>query len=187
MVRNIRIIRIHDTITGLLPPAEPPPYSPLIPHTSSHLSLRSAGPSPNRVMGSPRARRQAFTSESSVDTLICRARFLRSNSARTSACRSLMCSSRSNDSPEEEAAHLTSRSWLFLQSGWERLLCSSRSYWFMNRMREPQWRLTLDRMRLQVPSLGGFIPNASVPAPITTSVIPPNTSRLWGARMSRTQ
>lgn len=64
-----------------------------------HLSRLSAGPSPNTVIGSPRARKHALTSVSSVDTVICRALFLRSNSASTSACLSLTRSSSSRDSP----------------------------------------------------------------------------------------
>ena len=47
---------------------------------------RSAGPSPNRQIGSPNSRRLFFTSASSVDTLISLARFRRSNSFRISAC-----------------------------------------------------------------------------------------------------
>lgn len=64
-----------------------------------HLSRRSAGPSPNNVIGSPSARRPAFTSASSVDTVICRARRRRSNSASASCCRSLTRSSISRVSP----------------------------------------------------------------------------------------
>ena len=58
-------------------------------------------------MGSPKALRQALTSESSVETLICRARFLLSNSANTSACLSLMCSSISNTSPIKRTGNIS--------------------------------------------------------------------------------
>ena len=44
--------------------------SPSLPSSSRNLFLLSAGPSPNRHIGSPSFRRSSFTSESLVDTLI---------------------------------------------------------------------------------------------------------------------
>ncbi|TNN48973.1 hypothetical protein EYF80_040800 [Liparis tanakae] len=58
-----------------------------------------SGPSPNNMIGSPSARRPAFTSVSSVDTVICRARRRCSKAASASCCRSLTRSSRSRVSP----------------------------------------------------------------------------------------
>lgn len=95
----------HSNHSNLVPPATNNKCNVY----KGHLSLRSAGPSPKSVIGSPKARRQALTSESSVETLICRARFLLSNSAKTSACRSLMCSSISNTSPMQRTGNTGER------------------------------------------------------------------------------
>lgn len=83
------------------------PGQPVQWHTKNHnkdqfyLSRRSAGPSPNNVIGSPSARRPAFTSASSVETVICLALRRRSNAARASCCLSLTRSSNSRVSPVE--------------------------------------------------------------------------------------
>lgn len=74
-----------------------------------YLSRLSAGPSPKSVIGSPRARKQALTSASSVDTVICLALLRLSNSSSTSDCLSLIRSSSSITSPMGQCTHYFSR------------------------------------------------------------------------------